>query len=95
MRYVSYKSCTFCTCSMTIRYSWSREKLPLPTDSYLLEENRVLIIPNVQVEDAGVYVCHASRGGTGSAAATAQKSIRLNIECKQERNSTHCQKINK
>lgn len=77
---------------MTIRYSWSREKLPLPTDSYLLEENRVLIIPNVQVEDAGVYVCHASRGGTGSAAATAQKSIRLNIECKQERNSTHCQR---
>lgn len=40
-------------------YNWTRKGSHLPRGSYLTNFNRVLIIPKVQVEDQGEYVCYA------------------------------------
>ena len=52
----------------------------MPLNVSLGEENRVLEIPNVQLEDSGVYVCRASRGTTSAASAFQEKSFSLNIQ---------------
>ncbi|XP_044742029.1 contactin, partial [Chrysoperla carnea] len=40
-------------------YNWTRKDGVLPRGSYQMNYNRVLIIPRVQVEDQGEYVCRA------------------------------------
>ena len=65
---------------MPIHYEWRREGLPMPLNCTLGEENRVLEIPDVQLEDSGVYVCRASRGSTSTGSAFQEKSFRLSIE---------------
>ena len=52
----------------------------MPLNSMLGEENRVLEIPDVQLEDSGVYVCRASRGTISTGSAFQEKSFRLSIE---------------
>lgn len=41
-------------------YNWTRVNANLPRGAYMTNYNRVLIIPSVQVEDQGEYVCRAS-----------------------------------
>ncbi|XP_025829331.1 contactin-like [Agrilus planipennis] len=41
-------------------YNWTRKGGSLPRNSFLTSFNRVLVIPNVQVEDQGEYVCRAT-----------------------------------
>ncbi|XP_075218988.1 contactin [Lycorma delicatula] len=38
-------------------YNWTRRGAPLPRGAMTLNYNRVLLIPHVQVEDQGEYVC--------------------------------------
>lgn len=40
-------------------YNWTRRGAPLPKNSYLTSFNRVLIIPHVEVDDQGEYICRA------------------------------------
>lgn len=40
-------------------YNWTRKGSPLPRNAYSINYNRILIIPNVKVEDQGEYVCRA------------------------------------
>ncbi|XP_076456071.1 contactin-like [Babylonia areolata] len=42
-------------------YSWRREGKPMPAGSYTEDHNRVLILPNAQLEDSGTYLCHVRR----------------------------------
>ena len=67
------------TFRMPITYSWERIGLPMPTTAILEDHNRLLIIVNIQLEDAGTYVCHAKRGST----AQSQKSFNLQVEGKR------------
>lgn len=43
-------------------YNWTRKGAPLPRSAKGLSFSRVLIIPNVQVEDQGEYICRAYNG---------------------------------
>lgn len=45
-------------------YSWNRIGKTLPSGSTTTSYNRLLIIPNVKVEDSGEYRCTASSGGS-------------------------------
>lgn len=62
-------------------YSWSRRnfsdrrELPLPYNANLLNYNRVLEIPNVQIDDIGDYVCTAVSGRD-----VISKSVTLSIQ---------------
>lgn len=40
-------------------YNWTRIGANLPRGSYMMNYNRVLIIPRVRVDDQGEYVCRA------------------------------------
>ncbi|XP_060516307.1 contactin [Cylas formicarius] len=40
-------------------YNWTRKDGQLPRNAYLTSYSRVLIIPNVNIEDEGEYVCRA------------------------------------
>ncbi|KAJ8307944.1 hypothetical protein KUTeg_014504, partial [Tegillarca granosa] len=64
--------------TVPITYFWTRKGLPLPTTASFSDHNRLLTIQNVQIEDSGVYVCHASRKNT----ANAVKEFTLTVECK-------------
>lgn len=63
-------------------YNWTRKGSPLPRNSYLTSYNRVLIIPKVQVEDQGEYVCRAY-----NERSSIENSVILNIQGKNKRNS--------
>ncbi|VVC34534.1 Hypothetical protein CINCED_3A024063 [Cinara cedri] len=56
-------------------YNWTRKGYPLPKGSILESYNRVLIIPEVQVEDQGEYVCHVFNDRDSK-----QKSVSLTIQ---------------
>lgn len=56
-------------------YNWTRRGAPLPRNSYLTSYSRVLIIPKVQVEDQGEYVCRAS-----NERSSIENSVILNIQ---------------
>ncbi|KAK3105596.1 hypothetical protein FSP39_001377 [Pinctada imbricata] len=43
-----------------LTYSWTRKSKSLPSKYSLRDFNRVLVIPNVQYEDEGVYSCHVT-----------------------------------
>ncbi|XP_045481618.1 contactin isoform X1 [Harmonia axyridis] len=40
-------------------YNWTRKGAPLPKNSYSTSYNRVLVIPHVEVDDQGEYICRA------------------------------------
>ncbi|PVD35862.1 hypothetical protein C0Q70_02831 [Pomacea canaliculata] len=56
-------------------YSWQRVGLPIPDSAVLQDHNRVLIIRNAQLEDAGTYTCTVTR--TSSAKDT--RSVYLSL----------------
>lgn len=56
-------------------YNWTRKGYPLPKGSTLSNYNRVLIIPEVQVEDQGEYVCHVFNDRDSK-----QKTVSLTIQ---------------
>ncbi|CAH1981414.1 unnamed protein product [Acanthoscelides obtectus] len=56
-------------------YNWTRKGSSLPRGAFLASSNRVLVIPNVQVEDEGVYVCRAY-----NRRASIENSVILNIQ---------------
>ncbi|XP_025082370.1 contactin-like isoform X2 [Pomacea canaliculata] len=62
--------------SLPLYYTWSRDNGPVPDKAWYLEDNRVLILPDVQLEDAGNYTCNVQRKSSTSHA----KSISLVIE---------------
>lgn len=56
-------------------YNWTRIGAPLPRGSYLTNYNRVLVIPQVQVEDQGEYNCHVFNDRDSK-----EKSLTLTIQ---------------
>ncbi|KAL8623497.1 hypothetical protein ACOMHN_015705 [Nucella lapillus] len=66
--------------TMPIYYTWRRERWPLPVNSTQTEENRVLLIPDIQLEDSGEYVCRAARGTTSTGSAFQEKSFMLSVQ---------------
>ncbi|XP_019880894.2 contactin-like [Aethina tumida] len=56
-------------------YNWTRRNGNLPRNAYLTSFNRVLMIPKVQVEDEGEYVCRAYNDRTST-----EHSVVLNIQ---------------
>ncbi|XP_064610241.1 contactin-like isoform X2 [Liolophura sinensis] len=56
-------------------YSWSRIDGYLPSKAQLEDHNRVLIIPDAQLEDSGQYNCHVSRRQS----ATDDQAVDLKI----------------
>lgn len=58
-------------------YNWTRKDLGLPRRSYLINYDRVLIIPNATLNDNGEYICSAR-----NARKAISKSIVLNLQMK-------------
>lgn len=56
-------------------YNWTRKNGNLPRSAFLTSFNRVLNIPNVQVEDEGEYVCRAYNDR-----ASTENSVIVNIQ---------------
>lgn len=56
-------------------YNWTRRGAGLPKSVILANYNRVLLIPKVQVEDQGEYVCRATNDK-----AAIEHSVVLNIQ---------------
>lgn len=56
-------------------YNWTRRGANLPRQAVLASYNRVLLIPNVQVEDQGEYVCRATNDR-----ASIENSVILSIQ---------------
>jgi Immunoglobulin I-set domain. len=59
-------------------YNWTRKDASLPKSAFTVNYDRVLIIPKVQVEDQGEYVCRAA-----NEKAAIQHSVVLNIQGKR------------
>jgi hypothetical protein len=59
-------------------YNWSRSGVTdrLPEGSYTTNHNRVLMLPKVQVEDMGDYICTVTSGREA-----IQKKVMLSIQC--------------
>lgn len=55
-------------------YNWTRKGAGLPRSAVFSNYNRVLVLPNVQVEDQGEYVCRAYNNR-----ASIENSVRLSI----------------
>lgn len=65
-------------------YNWTRKDLPLPKGSYLTNFNRVLIIPQVQIEDQGEYNCRVVNDRDSkdkSVTLTVQGKIHIKVIC--------------
>ncbi|XP_076362349.1 contactin isoform X1 [Tachypleus tridentatus] len=62
-------------------YNWTRDgsSRSLPQGSYMINYNRVLIIPNIRVEDMGDYICVASSG-----IESIQKAVSLSIQARPQ-----------
>ncbi|VEN63415.1 unnamed protein product [Callosobruchus maculatus] len=60
-------------------YNWTRKGGNLPRGAYLTSFNRVLVIPNVKVEDEGEYVCRAY-----NKRASITNSVILSIQAEPE-----------
>uniref|UniRef100_A0A6P7GDV3 Contactin n=1 Tax=Diabrotica virgifera virgifera TaxID=50390 RepID=A0A6P7GDV3_DIAVI len=56
-------------------YNWTRKGGSLPRSAFMTSYNRVLVIPKVQVEDEGEYVCRAYNDR-----ASIENSVILNIQ---------------
>lgn len=65
-----------CVCLSPVpSYNWTRRGANLPRQAVLASYNRVLLIPNVQVEDQGEYVCRATNDR-----ASIENSVILSIQ---------------
>ena len=58
-------------CRLPLTYIWTRKDYPIPDKKVLSDNNRILEIPDVQLEDEGVYICTVSRT-TGDVVHTEQ-----------------------
>lgn len=58
-------------------YNWTRREGNLPRRAYLINFNRVLIIPNATLNDNGEYIC-----STRNSRKAIEKSIVLNLQMK-------------
>ncbi|KAL4229020.1 ROBO3 [Mactra antiquata] len=47
--------------TLPLTYSWSREQFPMPSSAVFSDSNRILEIYDLQLEDAGIYVCNVAR----------------------------------
>lgn len=56
-------------------YNWTRKNADLPKNAYMLNYNRVLIIPNATVNDNGEYICT-----TKNDKKAIPKSVNVNIQ---------------
>ncbi|XP_012285560.1 contactin [Orussus abietinus] len=56
-------------------YNWTRRGAPLPRSAIATNYNRILIIPRVQVEDQGEYVCRAH-----NERVSIENSVQLTIQ---------------
>ncbi|XP_055860983.1 contactin-like isoform X2 [Biomphalaria glabrata] len=63
---------------LPLYYSWRKDNGPIPSKSQYSEHNRVITLPNAELEDAGNYTCQVDRGNS----AKAEKSINVKIEAK-------------
>jgi hypothetical protein len=62
-------------CSPVPSYNWTRRGASLPKGAITTSYNRVLIIPKVQVEDQGEYICRVTNDK-----AAIQNSVVLSIQ---------------
>ncbi|KAH9496084.1 Contactin-2 [Bulinus truncatus] len=63
---------------LPLYYTWKRENSTMPSKVTYSDSNRVLTIPDAELEDAGVYACVVDRGNSFA----VQKSIHLLIEAR-------------
>ncbi|KAK0067653.1 contactin-like isoform X2, partial [Biomphalaria pfeifferi] len=63
---------------LPLYYSWRKDNGPIPSKSQYSEHNRVITLPNAELEDSGNYTCQVDRGNS----AKAEKSINVKIEAK-------------
>ncbi|KAK6970083.1 Contactin-2, partial [Biomphalaria glabrata] len=63
---------------MPLYYSWKRSNGTIPSKVTYSDHNRVLTIPDAQLEDAGDYTCMVNRGNS----YTVEKSIQLIVEAR-------------
>lgn len=62
------------------RYNWTRVGGPLPPKHYKLSYDKVLVIPNVQPSDEGIYICEAI-----NTKGKKEERVLLTIACKYRR----------
>ncbi|KAH9505526.1 hypothetical protein Btru_057498 [Bulinus truncatus] len=62
---------------LPLEYSWVREDGPLNSDAYIIDHNRVLIIPRAGIADTGIYTCVVR-----SQFNVANKTVHLQIKAK-------------
>lgn len=56
-------------------YTWAREDKPMSENAMIMDSNRVLVIPQAQLEDSGVYRCTVSRGASASDTKTFKLTL--------------------
>lgn len=75
----SSKKSVLSTFSPVPSYSWAREgaNRQLPPKAYLLNHNRVLMLPKISIEDTGEYICTAA-----NSKSSIQNTVSLDIRGK-------------
>lgn len=63
-------------------YNWTRKGGNLPRSAFFVSYNRVLVIPKVQVEDEGEYICRAYNDR-----ASIENNVILSIQGMKQSNS--------
>lgn len=61
---------------LPLLYTWRRDNGPIPQKASFLDDRRVLILPDAQVEDSGNYTCRVERAGR----ATDTRTISLLVQ---------------
>ncbi|XP_025080380.1 contactin-5-like [Pomacea canaliculata] len=55
---------------LPLLYTWRRDNGPIPQKASFLDDRRVLILPDAQVEDSGNYTCRVERAGRATDSGT-------------------------
>lgn len=55
---------------LPLLYTWRRDNGPIPQKASFLDDRRVLILPEAQVEDSGNYTCRVERAGRATDTST-------------------------
>ncbi|XP_076455487.1 contactin-like [Babylonia areolata] len=61
---------------LPLYYSWRRDNGPIPHKARYTDLNRVLLIPDLQLEDSGRYTCRVERGTR----ASDEKTLSIAVE---------------